>query len=219
MSRRVVVTGMGVVSPVGTGVPKSWSNLIAGVTGIDRISSFDPSELEVQIAGEATDFEPTDFLDTKEARRMDRFTQFAVAAAKEALADSALQIDEHNAESVGVAVGSGIGGIKTIVDQVRVMDQKGPRRISPFLVPMMIVDMAAGMVSIATGAKGPNFAVVSACATSAHSVGEASEIIKRGDAEVMIAGGSEAPIIPIGIVAFSQAQALSKRNDARLAPL
>lgn len=213
MHRRVVVTGLGVVSPLGTGVDTTWKGLVAGRSGIGPITGFDASGLEVRIAAEARDFRATDHLEAKEARRMDRFTQFAMVSALEAVRDAGIDIKGNNAESVGVAIGSGIGGIQTIVDQVHVMDQKGPRRVSPFLVPMMIVDMAAGLVSIATGAKGPNLAVVSACATSAHSIGEAAEIIKRGDAEAMIAGGAEAPIIPIGIVAFSQAQALSTRND------
>ena len=213
MQRRVVVTGLGAVSPLGNDVQSTWKGLVEGRSGIGPITAFDASGLEVRIAGEAKGFRATDYLDVKEARRMDRFTQFAVVAALEAVRDAGLEIKGNNAEAVGVAIGSGIGGIQTIVDQVHVMDAKGPRRVSPFLVPMMIIDMAAGQVSIALGAKGPNIAVVSACATSAHSVGEAGEIIKRGDAEVMIAGGSEAPIIPIGIVAFIQAQALSSRND------
>lgn len=213
MRKRVVVTGLGTVSPLGTGVQATWKGLVEGKSGVGPITAFDCSNMEVRIAAEVRDFKPTDHLEAKEARRMDRFTQFAMVAALEAVRDSGLDINGNNAEAVGVAVGSGIGGIQTIVEQVRILDQKGPRRVSPFLVPMMIVDMAAGLVSIATGAKGPNLAVVSACATSAHSVGEAAEIIKRGDADVMIAGGAEAPIIPIGIVAFSQAQALSTRND------
>ncbi|MHB1007338.1 MAG: beta-ketoacyl-ACP synthase II [Chloroflexota bacterium] len=213
MQRRVVVTGMGAVTPLGNDVPTTWKALVEGRSGIGPITSFDASGLEVRIAGEARQFNPTDYLEAKEARRMDRFAQFAIVAAQEAVRDSGLEIRGNNAEMVGVAVGSGIGGIHTIVEQVKIMELKGPRRVSPFLVPMMIVDMAAGMVSIATGAKGPNIAVVSACATSAHSLGEAAEIIKRGDAEAMLAGGAEAPILPIGIVAFSQAQALSTRND------
>ncbi len=213
MQRRVVVTGLGAVSPLGNDVQSTWKGLVEGRSGIGPITAFDASGLEVRIAGEAKGFRPTDYLDVKEARRMDRFTQFAVVAALEAVRDAGLDIKGNNAEAVGVAIGSGIGGIQTIVDQVRVMEQKGPRRVSPFLVPMMIIDMAAGQVSIALGAKGPNVAVVSACATSAHSIGEAAEMIKRGDAEAMVAGGAEAPIIPIGIVAFIQAQALSTRND------
>jgi 3-oxoacyl-[acyl-carrier-protein] synthase II len=213
MQRRVVVTGLGAVTPLGNDVTSTWQGLVEGRSGIGPITAFDASGLEVRIAGEAKGFKATDYLEPKEARRMDRFTHFAVVAANEAVRDAAIDIRGNNAESVGVAIGSGIGGISTIVEQVKVMELKGPRRVSPFLVPMMILNMAAGQVSIATGAKGPNISVVSACATSAHSVGEAAEIIARGDAEAMLAGGSEAPIIPIGIVAFSQAQALSKRND------
>lgn len=214
MQRRVVITGLGAVTPLGNDMASTWRGLVEGRSGIGPITGFDASGLEVRIAGEARGFKATDYMEPKEARRMDRFTHFALVAAQEAVRDAGLpDIRSNNAESVGVAIGSGIGGISTIVEQVRVMDQKGPRRVSPFLVPMMIANMAAGQVSIATGAKGPSISVVSACATSAHSVGEASEIIKRGDAEVMIAGGSEAPVIPIGIVAFIQVQALSKRND------
>ena len=214
MQRRVVVTGLGAVTPLGNDVASTWKGLVEGRSGIGPITGFDASGLEVRIAGEARTFKATDYLEPKEARRMDRFTHFAVVAALEAVRDADLHdIRSNNAEAVGVAIGSGIGGISTIVDQVKVMEQKGPRRVSPFLVPMMILNMAAGQVSIVVGAKGPNISVVSACATSAHSVGEAAEIIARGDAEVMIAGGSEAPVIPIGIVAFAQAQALSTRND------
>ncbi|MCL4465111.1 MAG: beta-ketoacyl-ACP synthase II [Chloroflexi bacterium] len=213
MQRRVVVTGLGAVTPLGNDVASTWQGLVDGRSGIGPITAFDASGLEVRIAGEAKGFKATDYLEPKEARRMDRFTHFAVVAANAAVRDAGLNIRGNNAEAVGVAIGSGIGGISTIVEQVKVMELKGPRRVSPFLVPMMILNMAAGQVSIATGAKGPNISVVSACATSSHSVGEAAEIIKRGDADVMLAGGSEAPIIPIGIVAFSQAQALSVRND------
>ncbi|MHB1133045.1 MAG: beta-ketoacyl-ACP synthase II [Chloroflexota bacterium] len=213
MQRRVVVTGLGAVTPLGNDVTSTWKGLVEGRSGIGPITAFDASNLEVRIAGEARDFKPTDYMEVKEARRMDRFTHFALAAAKQAVGDANLDIRGNNAEAVGVAIGSGIGGISTIVEQVRVMDLKGPRRVSPFLVPMMIGNMASGQVSIAVGAKGPNIAVVSACATSAHCVGEAAEIIRRGDADAMVAGGSEAPIIPIGIVAFSQAQALSTHND------
>ena len=213
MQRRVVVTGLGAVTPLGNDMQSTWKGLVEGRSGIGPITAFDASDLEVRIAGEARDFRPTDHLEPKEARRMDRFTQMAVVAALEAARDAGLNIKGNNAETVGVAIGSGIGGLHTLVDQIKVLDQKGPRRVSPFLVPMMISNMAAGQVSIALGAKGPNIAVVSACATSAHSVGEAYEIIKRGDAEAMVAGGSEAPVLPIGIVAFSQAQTLSTRND------
>ncbi|MHB1413830.1 MAG: beta-ketoacyl-ACP synthase II [Chloroflexota bacterium] len=214
MQRRVVVTGLGAVTPLGNDVESTWASLVEGRSGIGPIAAFDASDLEARIAGEVKDFRATDYLEPKEARRMDRFTHFALAAAMQATKDANLNIRGNNAEAVGVAMGSGIGGLRTLVDQVKVLDQKGPRRISPFLVPMMIVNMGAGQVSIALGAKGPNLCVVSACATSAHSLGEAFEIIRRSDADVMIAGGSEAPIIPIGVVAFIQAQALSTgRND------
>lgn len=213
MLKRVVVTGLGAITPLGNDVTSTWKGLVEGKSGVGPITAFDASELEVRIAAEVKDFRPGDHMDAKEARRMDRFIQFAVAAAKEAVRDAGLTITAENATSVGVNIGSGIGGIATLMEQARVLETKGPRRVSPFLVPMMIVDSAAGQVAMAVGAKGPNMAVVSACATGAHSVGEAMEIIRRGDAEVMLAGGSEAPITPIGVIAFIQAQALSNSND------
>jgi 3-oxoacyl-[acyl-carrier-protein] synthase II len=213
VAERVVVTGMGAVTPVGNDVESSWANLIAGRSGIDTIKAFDASAFPSRIAGEVKNFDPAAAVGAKEARRMDRFVQLAIAAAKEAVADAKLVIDKSNADRVGVLVGSGIGGITTLMEQARVLESRGPERISPFLVPMMIVDIVAGQVAIHTGAKGPNFAVVSACATSAHSIGEAFEIIRRGDADAVIAGGSEAPIIPIGLGGFTSMRALSSRND------
>ncbi len=212
MAERVVVTGLGAVTPLGNDVESGWAALVAGKSGVDTIRAFDASAFSTQIAAEVKGFDPAAAVGVKEARRMDRFVQLAVAAALEALRDADLTIDGSNAESVGVMMGSGIGGIATLIEQARVLDSRGPDRVSPFLVPMMIVDMVAGQVSIHTGAKGPNFSVVSACATSAHSIGEAYEVIKRGDAKAVIAGGSEAPIVPIGLAGFTAPRTLSTRN-------
>ena len=213
LSSRVVVTGLGAITPVGNDVQSCWASLVAGRSGIDTIKAFDASAFPSRIAGEVHGFDPATVLGAKEARRMDRFVQLAVAATDEALRDAALPIRESNPERVGVLMGSGIGGIATLMEQSRVLDSRGPERVSPFLVPMMIIDMVAGQVAIHTGAKGPNFAVVSACATSAHCIGEAFEAIRRGDADVMIAGGSEAPILPIGLAGFTSMRALSTRNS------
>jgi 3-oxoacyl-[acyl-carrier-protein] synthase II len=213
LAERVVVTGMGAISPLGGDVESTWSGLIAGRSGIGPIQAFDASTFSTQIAGEVKDFDPAAIVGPKEARRMDRFVQLGVAAAKQALRDAELEIGEANAEDVGVLMGSGIGGITTLIEQARVMDTRGPDRVSPLLVPMMIIDLVAGQTAIHTGAKGPNFSVVSACATSAHSIGEAFEVIRRGDAHAMIAGGSEAPLIPIGLAGFTSMRALSSRNS------
>ncbi len=213
MAERVVVTGLGAVTPLGNDVESTWGGLIAGRSGIDTISAFDPSAFATRIAGEVRDFDPAAAVGPKEARRMDRFVQLAIGAAREALRDADLRIDATNAERVGVLMGSGIGGIITLMDQSRVLDSRGPDRVSPFLVPMMIVNMVAGVTAIHTGAKGPNFTVVSACATSAHCLGEAFEVIRRGDADAVIAGGSEAPILPIGLAGFTSMRALSTRNS------
>ena len=208
-----MVTGLGAITPVGNSVESSWASLVAGRSGIDTIQAFDASSFPSQIAGEVKGFDPSSAVGAKEARRMDRFVQLAIGAAREALQDAALNIDSSNAEKIGVMMGSGIGGIATLMEQAKVLDARGPDRVSPFLVPMMIVDMVAGQVAIHTGAKGPNFSVVSACATSAHSIGEAFEVIRRGDADAVIAGGSEAPIIPIGVAGFTSMRALSTRNS------
>ena len=208
-----MVTGLGAITPVGNNVESSWASLIAGKSGIDSIRAFDASGFPARIAGEVKGFDPAAAVGAKEARRMDRFVQLAIGAAREALQDAALAIDSSNADQVGVMMGSGIGGLATLVEQSKVLDARGPDRVSPFLVPMMIVDMVAGQVAIHTGAKGPNFSVVSACATSAHSIGEAFEVIRRGDAAAVIAGGSEAPIVPIGLAGFTSMRALSTRNS------
>lgn len=213
MSERVVITGLGAITPLGHTVDSTWNGLIEGQSGIAEITLFDPTGFDVRIAGEVKDFHPEDVLTHREARRLDRFCQFALVAARAAIADAALTIDSSNAEEVGVLMGAGIGGITTLSDQIEVLRTKGPSRVSPFLIPMFLIDLAAGQIAIATGARGPNFGIVSACATSGHAIGEAAEIIRRGDAKVMIAGGAEAGIVPIGVAAFASMKALSTRND------
>lgn len=214
MSKRVVVTGTGMITPVGNDVETSWKNLIAGKSGIDRITLFDASEHDTKIAGEVKNFKPEDFgIDRKDARRMDRYAHFALAATGEALRQSNLKITPENCNRVGVIIGSGIGGIGTMSEQFKVLTEKGPGRISPFFIPMMISNMASGHVAIMFGARGTNFSVVSACSTGAHAIGEATEIIRRGEADVMIAGGSEAPIVSISVAGFNSMKALSTRND------
>ena len=211
--RRVVVTGLGMVTPLGDTVAKTWDGILAGRSGIGPITRFDTSGLETTIGGEARDFDPLQYMDRKEVRRADRFTQFAVATAAQALADAKLEITKDLAPRVGVAYGSGIGGVSTVVENV-LTHAKDPRRISAFMIPMMIIDMAAGEIAMKFGAKGPNMGLASACASSAHAIGEGAEMIRRGQADVMFAGGSEAGLIKIAIAAFNQAHALSKRNDA-----
>jgi len=203
---------MGAITPVGKDVDSTWHALVRGQSGVACALLVDISDLDVKIAGEVKDFDPTDYLDKKEARRMDRFLQLGMVAAKEAVRDARLTLKSDDAESIGVLVGSGIGGINTIVDAAITLFTRGPDRVSPFVVPMMLPDMLSGLIAIDTGAKGPNFAVASACATAGHAIGEAAEIIKRGDAEVMICGGSEAPITRIGLAAFDSMRALSRRN-------
>ena len=214
MTREVVVTGIGMISPVGNTINDSWDNLINGNSGIDIIQSFDPSELETKIAGEIKNFDPIELIGKKEARRMDRFSQLALVAGKEALNSAQLTIDESNENRVSVMITSGIGGIITISEQINVMLDKGPSRISPFLVPMMLPDMASGQVSMKLGAKGPNFAVVSACASGGDSIGIASEFIKSNRVDIVLAGGSEAAICPIGVAGFNACHALSKNNSS-----
>jgi 3-oxoacyl-[acyl-carrier-protein] synthase II len=211
--RRVAITGLGVVSPVGIGVEAVWSAITGGTSGIGLITAFDTSEYPARFAGCVDDWDPTPWLDPREARRLSRFQQFAVAAAQMAVDDADLVIAEDEAERVGVIVGSGIGGLGAMEDQKEVLDHKGPGRVSPFLVPMMIVDLAAGHISIRFGAKGINYAPVSACATGNHSLGEAGEAIKRGDADVVIAGGFDCGVTPLGLAGFCAARSLSTRND------
>lgn len=213
MQRRVVITGLGAVTPLGLNVEEFWANVIAGKSGVGLITRFDTTDFNVKIAAEVKGFDPENYLDKKEARRTDRFVQFALAAAKMAVDDASLTIDESNCEDVGVYIGSGVGGISTVEEQARTLFEKGPSRVSPFMVPMMISDMAAGQVSIMLGAKGPNEATVTACASSAHAIGNAFNAIRYGRAEVMITGGSEAAITPLSIAGFQSARTLSTRND------
>ncbi len=211
--RRVVVTGLGLLTPLGLTVESTWDGIVAGKSGIGRITRFDTTGLETTIAGELKDFDPTQYMDRKEIRRADRFAQMAVASAGQALKDAKFKITPENAPSIGVAFGSGIGGVGTLVDNV-LSHAKDPRKVSPFMIPMMIVDMAAGEIAMKYGAKGPNMGHVSACASSAHAIGEATDMIRRRQADMMLAGGSEAGLIKIAIAAFNQARALSTRNDA-----
>src|SRR6266511_604481 len=210
--RRVVVTGLGMITPLGGSVAKTWEGIRAGRSGIGAITRFDTTGLETTIGGEVRDFDPLEYMDRKEARRADRFAQFAVATASQALADAKLAITKDLAPRVGVAFGSGIGGVNTVVENV-LAHAKDPRRVSGFMIPMMIIDMAAGEIAMKFGAKGPNMGLVSACASSGHAIGEAAETIRRGQADVMLAGGAEAGLIKIAIAAFNQAHALSKRNE------
>jgi len=211
--RRVVVTGVGVVSPLGTGNAKNWEALTAGRSGIDRITRFDSSGLPVMIAGEVKDFVPEDFIEKKEIKKMDLFIQYAIAAAKLAMDDSGLIIDEANAERVGVLVGAGLGGLPAIERYHTLLLEGGYKKITPFFIPMLIINLAPGHISMRFGAKGPNVSSVSACATGTHSIGDAYHIIKRGDADAMIAGGTESTITPLGIGGFAVMKALSTRND------
>ena len=210
---RVVVTGLGALSALGVGMERNWRRLVAGEGGVDRIDRFDPAPFESQIAAEVRDFDPHDYMERKEARRMDRFAQLAVAAAREALASARFTIDERNAERVGVIVGSAMGGMAALDDAYEALYTRGPGRVSPFFVPMMLADLAAGQISILLGIKGPNWAPVSACATGAHAIGEAAAIIRRGDANAILAGGSEAPISKGAVAGYASMGALSTRND------
>lgn len=211
--RRVVVTGVGAISPLGTGNGKNWDALIAGRSGIDLITRFDASEFPVKIAGEVKDFTPEDFIEKKEVKKMDLFIQYALAAAQFAMEDSGLQITDENAERVGVIVGAGLGGLPTIEKYHAAMLEGGYKKISPFFIPMLIINLAPGHISIKYGAKGPNLSSVSACATGTHSIGDAYHMIKRGDADAMIAGGTESTVTPLGIGGFAVMKALSTRND------
>ncbi|GIP52170.1 beta-ketoacyl-ACP synthase II [Paenibacillus vini] len=214
MKHRVVVTGMGAVTALGHDLETFWSNLTSGKSGVSLIESFDVSEYPTQIAASVKDFNPEDYIERKEARKMDRFVQFAVAAATSALKDSGLNIAEQaDPERVGVMIGSGIGGLGTWEDQHNILLQKGPKRVSPFFIPMMIANMASGHVSILFGAKGPNSTAVTACATGTHSIGDSYKLIQRGDADVMICGGAEATIRPTGLAGFCAMRAMSTRND------
>jgi len=213
MADRVVVTGIGLVTPVGSDRKTTWDSLLEGKSGIDYISLFDAESFTTRIAAEVNDLDAEGLLGRKEAKRLDRFAQFACVAALEALDDAGIDMASEDADRVGVLIGSGVGGIITISEQHKVLLSKGPKRVSPFLVPMMLSDMASGQVSMMIGAKGPNFSTVSACATGADSIGEALEMIRRGRADVVIAGGTEAAICEIGIAGFNSCMALSTRND------
>ncbi len=212
--QRVVVTGMGVITPLGNDLEEFWRNLLAGQSGVDLITKFDATAFDTKFAGEVKDFNVEDFIDRKEARRMDLFTQYALAAAEKAIQHAAIQFDGMDKERVGVIVSSGIGGMDTFEKQSRTLIERGPGRVSPFFIPMLISDIAPGYISIRYGLKGPNFSTVSACASSSHAIGEAFRTIQRGDADVMICGGAEATITPLGVAGFNAMKALSTRNDA-----
>jgi len=212
--RRVVVTGLGVVSPLGNDIEKFWEHLINSQCGVDKIASFDAKDYDTQIAAEVKDFNPTPaFPSPKEVRRADRFSQFAVYAGWQALKDSGMDLDKLNRDEIGVFFGSGIGGLQTTAEQHTVLLKRGPDRLSPFMIPMLILNMASGLFSMYYKLRGPNFATCSACATSSHAIGEAWRTIKMGDAEAIFAGGSEATIVPIGIGGFCAMKAMSTRND------
>jgi 3-oxoacyl-[acyl-carrier-protein] synthase II len=211
--RRIVVTGMGAVTPLGNDVETSWRAAVEGRSGIGPITRFDATGYDTRIAGEVRNFNAEDYIPAKELRRMDRFIHYAIASAKQAIDQANLVVNEDNARQIGVLIGSGIGGVDTLFEASATLLQKGPARVGPFTIPMLLVDLAAGQVSIQLGAKGPNFAVVSACASSAHSIGEAAELIRRGDAKAVFAGGSDACVGPLGVASFSSMRALSTRND------
>ncbi|APT16824.1 MULTISPECIES: beta-ketoacyl-ACP synthase II [Staphylococcus] len=216
-NNRVVITGIGALSPIGNDAKTTWDNALKGVNGIGKITRIDTDDYNVHLAGELKDFNIEDHIDRKEARRMDRFTQYAVVAAREAVKDAQLNINEKNADRIGVWIGSGIGGMETFEVAHTTLVERGPRRVSPFFVPMLIPDMATGQVSIDLGAKGPNGSTVTACATGTNSIGEAFKIIQRGDADAMVTGGTEAPITHMAIAGFSASRALSTNNDPETA--
>jgi 3-oxoacyl-[acyl-carrier-protein] synthase II len=211
--RRVVITGMGIISPVGIGLEQNWQNITAGKSGISTITEFDTTGMPASIAGSIREFDPLNWLDKKSARKMDRFIQLGMAAGLDALKDSGLEITQENAPRIGVHVGSGIGGLATIEKQTTTLYDRGPRRVSPFYIPSSIINMISGNLSIAVGAKGPNLAMVTACATATHAIGDAGRLIEYGDADVMFAGGAEAPITRTAMAGFGNARTLSTRND------
>jgi 3-oxoacyl-[acyl-carrier-protein] synthase II len=213
MRNRVVVTGLGCVTPVGIGKDVFWNSLLEGKSGIGRITRFDPTDYATQIAGEVKDFDPSQFIDKKEAKRMDRFTQYAVASAKMAIEDAKLDLEAEDRQRIGTIIGTGIGGMETLSDQSDVLANKGPGRMSPFFVPMMIANMAAGQVAITFGLQGPATCVVTACATGTNAIGDAFRMIRHGYADVMVAGGAEAAIIPLAVGGFCAMKAMSTRND------
>lgn len=210
---RVVVTGLGAITPIGNNLDDYWQGLVQGKNGIDSVTRFDASKHDCKIAGEVKGFDPHDYLEKKEAKRMDRFSQFGVSASLQALVHSGLKITPLNAEQVGVLIGTGIGGLKVLEDQEEILLNKGPDRCSPFMIPMMIGNMAAGLTAIHTGAKGPNSCTVTACAAGSNAIGDAFRLIQRGYAQAMLCGGTEAAITPLGFAGFSAARAMSTRND------
>lgn len=212
MPKRVVVTGLGIVSPLGIGVGTFWANLTAGVSGVSRITRFDPEGYTTQIAAEVKDFDPADYFEKKEARHLDRFTQFALVATREALADAGLQLERVDRDRVGVILGTGIGGIETLEEQHKILLNRGPDRVSPFFVPMMIANMGAGQIAINYGLRGHNVTTVSACASSSNAIGDAFRLLKQGLAEVVITGGAEAPVTPLAIAGFCSMRAMSTNN-------
>ena len=211
--KRVVVTGLGAITPIGNTLTDYWQGLMNGKSGIAEITNFDPSKHACRIAGEVKGFDPHDYLDRKEAKRMDRFTQFGVSASLQAVADSKLVINDLNAEQIGVIIGTGVGGIKVLEDQQEIHLNRGPNRCSPFMIPMMIGNMASGLTAIQTGAKGPNTCTVTACASGSHAIGDAFRLVQRGYAKAMICGGTEASVTPLSLAGFASARALSTRND------
>jgi 3-oxoacyl-[acyl-carrier-protein] synthase II len=213
MGRRVVVTGLGCISPVGSNVEETWDSLLAGKSGAGMITHFDASNHKTRFAAEVKGFDAVSIFGVREARKMDRFTQFAAVVAMEALGQSGLKIDESNRDRVGILIGTGIGGIGTLLDQAEAMRERGPDRVSPFLIPMMISDSAAGMLAIRVGARGPNMSIATACASGNNAIGDAMETIRRGAADVMIAGGSEASLVPLAMAGMNVMGALSTRND------
>lgn len=212
-NKRVVITGLGAITPIGNNLADYWDGLLQGRNGVGSITLFDASSHACQIAAEVKDFDPYQYLDKKEAKRMDRFAQFGVCASKQAIADAKFVIDDLNADHVGVLIGTGVGGIKVMEDQNENLITKGPRKVSPFTIPMMIANMAAGLTAIHTGAKGPNSCTVTACAAGSHAIGDAFRLIQRGYATAMICGGTEAAVTPLTVAGFCSAKALSTRND------
>jgi 3-oxoacyl-[acyl-carrier-protein] synthase II len=215
--KRVVVTGVGAITPIGNTPSEYWEGLLSGRNGIDYITAFDASKHDCRIAGEVKNFDPHEYMERKEAKRTDRFAQFAIATAKQAISDAQLIINDLNAEQIGVMIGSGVGGIKVLEDQQTVYLNRGPDRCSPFMIPMMIANMAAGLTAIHTGAKGPNSCSVTACAAGSNAIGDAFRLIQNGYAQAMICGGSEAAVTPLSVAGFAAARALSTRNDPKKA--
>lgn len=213
MERRVVVTGLGAITPVGNDVPATWAALVEGVSGVGLITLFDAKDLSTRIAAEVKGFDPAALFGPRESRRMDRFTQFALAATQEALQDAGLRSDKWTPRRVGIIIGTGIGGVTTLLEQAKILETRGPRRLSPFAIPMIMANAAAAQVAITYGITGPSLSIISACATGTNAIGEAAAFIRQGDAEVMICGGSEAPLVPVAVAGFAIMGALSTRND------